>query len=1051
MADNSAVLVELQAATDQFEAALSRVQEQFRQSVGGMDDDARQAGAEIDRAFSALGVRSIENIRYEIATLNQAFATLRQSGTVSAEDIARAEANLQRRVKALNAELANTGPQAQQAGTELKKAFNGAEGPLGSVGQKLAALQRATLAYFGITSAGAMINGLAQTADQYSNLVARVKLVTKSQEEFQSAMRGVEQVAQETNAALQPTAELFTRIYQAGGQSQASALALTQTINQAMQVSGASAQASEAAVTQLIQALQSGVLRGEEFNSIMEQAPRLARAIADGLDVPMGKLREMAEAGQLTSDAVMSAVMSQANTVSTEYEKLPLTIGRSLTNLSNQWTVFVGEQDEAMGASAKVADAIQLVANNLDTLAGGLMASGKAWLAWKAYNFAAEFLGLRAAVVATTQAKAEDTAETVRNTAAVRDNTRAVTENKDATRRVGVDSKKGARSVDGLASSLGNLGFAFRTLRGLSLAGLVVNLPDIGKWIGETAAKMTGADAALEKYERDLRVQEAVARDTAKQNAELALKIKMAEEAALGMTGASRSLVAEFEKTKKAGKSAEDAVDALSKALDLKDITGIQNAGIAIDALSVKGQIGADQVKAAWSGALKNQDLQIFLTNATLAFDGTENGARRMAAATEAAVAEALRRTGKDMSELTTGVSAAARSAMNDVDTLIENMDGLRKSGVDVGAAISASLEKALAAADTEAAIEEVKERYRQLGEQGQLAGEMLKNGMEKAAEKLDSLKAGVNSVTEAYKQLGMKSPQELQKAAIEAEKAFGLIRESGTASAMQIREAFQRYAEAAIAANGGVANDALRAKAAMYGLKIEADQAGKSVVGINSAPLQKVASDADRAAESLRGAREASDGLNQSLGNKPGPQRAPGNSLSGSGPQPDGLTLEQMKDAGWSMREIEDYQLNKPDQQVPGQVTRQSFGFNTDNESIARANGLRGEDAKRFASVFGDLLADEEAQMRARLSAFSNVSTQTYNLEYENAFKTAVAKAKSASRQQAETQAPARVEEKRYTVEIKQGGQSNKIHVANQESADALLKALEFAAGSAT
>ena len=98
----------------------------------------------------------------------------------------------------------------------------------------------------------------------------------------------------------------------------AEALRLTETVNQAVRLSGASAQASEAALTQLIQGLQGGVLRGDEFNSVMEQAPRLAKALADGLGVTTGALRTMAEAGQLSSETVIRALQGQARAVGPE-------------------------------------------------------------------------------------------------------------------------------------------------------------------------------------------------------------------------------------------------------------------------------------------------------------------------------------------------------------------------------------------------------------------------------------------------------------------------------------------------------------------------------------------------------------------------------------------------------------------------------------------------------------------------------------------------------------------------------------------------------------
>src|SRR5574338_476149 len=89
------------------------------------------------------------------------------------------------------------------------------------------------------------------------------------------------------------------------------ALSLTERISQALRISGASATETQSALLQFGQALASGVLRGEEFNSVVENSPRLAKALADGLNVPIGRLRKLAEEGRLTADVVVNALMSQ--------------------------------------------------------------------------------------------------------------------------------------------------------------------------------------------------------------------------------------------------------------------------------------------------------------------------------------------------------------------------------------------------------------------------------------------------------------------------------------------------------------------------------------------------------------------------------------------------------------------------------------------------------------------------------------------------------------------------------------------------------------------
>jgi phage-related minor tail protein len=108
------------------------------------------------------------------------------------------------------------------------------------------------------------------------------------------------------------------------------------------------------------------VLRGDEFNSVMEQAPRLAKALADGLGVTTGELRKMAEAGQLSSETVIRALQGQARAVETEFGKLPATIGGAITKLQTQWQAWIGDLDQSSGTSAQVAAGIEAIAKNFD-------------------------------------------------------------------------------------------------------------------------------------------------------------------------------------------------------------------------------------------------------------------------------------------------------------------------------------------------------------------------------------------------------------------------------------------------------------------------------------------------------------------------------------------------------------------------------------------------------------------------------------------------------------------------------------------------------------
>lgn len=238
--------------------------------------------------------------------------------------------------------------------------------------QSVAAYTRAIAAAF---SAGKLVS----YADSWTNLNNRLKLVTDGAGEFTAAQTAVFNIAQNARAPLQATAELYQRIatnQDALGLSGQGVASIVDTISKTMAISGASSQAADAALVQLGQAFASGTLRGEELNSVMEQTPALAKAIADGLGIPIGELRALGATGQLTAQQVVAALQKMAGSVDTQFSKMQATVGQSLTVLQNAVIAWVGRADEATGASKELADGILSLSRNLDSAA--IVAGGAA-------------------------------------------------------------------------------------------------------------------------------------------------------------------------------------------------------------------------------------------------------------------------------------------------------------------------------------------------------------------------------------------------------------------------------------------------------------------------------------------------------------------------------------------------------------------------------------------------------------------------------------------------------------------------------------------------
>ena len=292
---------------------------------------------------------------------------------VSPADIEKAQAQIDQLEKEVQqADQAFIGFQAEvgKASTSLKNTDSAAQtAQKGLNGAKFAV--NALVGAMAAIGVGLGLRELTEAADSYTNLSVRIQIATREGGDFSSAMAGVHQVALATNSSLQATGDLFTRLNTVGkemGMTQQQALDLTKTVTQAIQIGGGTAQASEAAITQFIQAMQGSVLRGEEFNSIMENGYGLAEALAKGLGVTTGELRKMAENGELTSERVVKAIQSQATQIEETYNQFPTTISNALQKISTQWQILIGEMDQANGSSATVANALSIIADNLGIL-----------------------------------------------------------------------------------------------------------------------------------------------------------------------------------------------------------------------------------------------------------------------------------------------------------------------------------------------------------------------------------------------------------------------------------------------------------------------------------------------------------------------------------------------------------------------------------------------------------------------------------------------------------------------------------------------------------
>jgi len=231
---------------------------------------------------------------------------------------------------------------------EFNKAIRKTKRSLGKFKRDLRSV-KGVAAGVGISLSAALFTRAAvRASDTYRKLEGRLRLVTSSHEQLKNVQEELFKVAQDTRAEYESTVTLYARVARNAenlGLSQQQLLDITKGTNQAIQISGSSAQESAAGVIQFAQALASGELRGDEFRSVMENMPRLAEAIADGLETDIGSLRKMSKEGKLTADVVTKALLSQKAVLESEFKQLPITIGQALTQLKNDFQKSLSTAD----------------------------------------------------------------------------------------------------------------------------------------------------------------------------------------------------------------------------------------------------------------------------------------------------------------------------------------------------------------------------------------------------------------------------------------------------------------------------------------------------------------------------------------------------------------------------------------------------------------------------------------------------------------------------------------------------------------------------------
>ncbi|NBN19652.1 tape measure protein [Proteus sp. G4400] len=258
--------------------------------------------------------------------------------------------------------------QLEQRLNRMDSSFNRTSQSVNNTERSMLSLSKVAASLAGYLSASMV----ASYSEAWTELNNKLSNSVRASESLIDVTQRVFDISQATRSSLDATATLYARLERGTREYNTSAedlAKLTSIINQGFIVSGATAQEAENAIIQLSQGIASGVLRGEEFNSVAEQGSRLMVALADSMGVGIGQLRKMAAEGKLTTDVVVKGLLSQGDAIGKEFAKTTRTISQAFQEAGNNLTKFLGENTTIKTSINVFSDAVIAVSRNLDAMA----------------------------------------------------------------------------------------------------------------------------------------------------------------------------------------------------------------------------------------------------------------------------------------------------------------------------------------------------------------------------------------------------------------------------------------------------------------------------------------------------------------------------------------------------------------------------------------------------------------------------------------------------------------------------------------------------------
>lgn len=276
-----------------------------------------------------------------------------------------AQNRLAKLVLSLEADIAKYTKDMQDASATTQREVKKMSGALNSIQSSVKGLGTGLVAAIGVGSATQM----AKLADQFNVLDQRIKTATRDTGDYTKVSAELFKISQKNGVALADTVSLFQNVSRGArelGATNTDILKFSNTLQQLGTIGGSSAEAMSRALTQLSQSMSGGVVRAEEYNSIVENMPELMHRIAVGMGKTDGQLRQLMLSGKLMSKDVLSTILAQSDEIDKQFKTMPMSMERAGVAMTNSMGAFVSKLDQALGLTKALVTAMQGISKEAD-------------------------------------------------------------------------------------------------------------------------------------------------------------------------------------------------------------------------------------------------------------------------------------------------------------------------------------------------------------------------------------------------------------------------------------------------------------------------------------------------------------------------------------------------------------------------------------------------------------------------------------------------------------------------------------------------------------